>query len=109
MKLRATRTIFVDGALRNKGDVFLSRRRWKYTDLIDASAAPGEAAEEGTGKNPNRKAIMAELSAVGVSFHATAKTEDLADLLADAKKSAAPAASNAEPKQLGGVGDQDVI
>lgn len=96
MKVRALKDIFCEGALRRKGEIFDSKSKWKYVEVLDAGPKEVKEAEE---KKLNRKEIMAELSAANVSFHATASTEILVALLAEAKAKVAPAAAGSESKE----------
>lgn len=105
MQLRATKPIFVDGALRHAGEVFEGSRRWKYTEPV------GEAKKEAAPENPkdfDRKGAMAQLTAAGVEFKGNISNEALKDLLERTRKEFAPASSGAPAKE-GGTGDQDVI
>jgi hypothetical protein len=87
--------------------VFEASRAWKYTE--DPDGPKKEAATTKKEAAFDRKAVMGELTAAGVEFKGNASNEDLAQLLAEAKKRAAPAAAPAPGKEPAGVGDQDVI
>lgn len=106
MQLRATKPIFVDGALRHAGEVFEGSRRWKHTEPVC-----GEAKKETATQKPkdfDRKAAMAELTAAGVKFKGNSSNDELKELLEQTRKEFAPASSGA-PSKEGGTGDQDVI
>lgn len=118
MKLRATERIFVEGALREEGEVFEAKRRWKYTELVgggeDAKPAGKNASLIGSETGPTRKEIMAQLDLAGVQYKGNASKAELEDLLAATRKTIAPASSGAPSKdpldnEGKGTGDQDVI
>ncbi|MDT8419349.1 MAG: hypothetical protein RQ754_02870 [Desulfuromonadales bacterium] len=105
MKRRATRPIFVEGALRAKGEVFEASRAWKHTEPADAKQEKKADAKQDAF---DRKGAMSELTAAGVEFKGNISNDDLKDLLEKTRKELAPASSGAPSKEQG-TGDQDVI
>lgn len=109
MKLNATETIFVEGALRHKGEAFDGTKVWDGTRLDSEEPAADEKAVAGAApaKRPTRKELMERLSAAGIKFNPTDKSADLEALFAanDGNKEE-PAA---DEKGAEGVGNQDVI
>jgi hypothetical protein len=105
VRLTGKDKIFADGALRHRGDTWDAKRQWKYTDPVDRADPEAKKPEV----KLNRKQVMHELAAAGVSFKATVPTEELEALLADHKAKVAPAASSAPSKEMQSSGDLDVI